>query len=95
MVRTMVFTAAFAMAAVAMAYAQFPSQPPPVKSPSPLGRGNDQEQAACHPDVVKYCQAQLEINPDAARLAWRRHTSPGITRDEGTPAHFADDKPST
>jgi hypothetical protein len=64
MVRTMVWTAAFAMAAATIAYAQFPSQPPPVKSPSPLGRGNDQEQAACHPDVVKYCQAQLEVNPD-------------------------------
>src|SRR5215831_10715122 len=35
---------------------------------------------------------ELEIDPDAARLTWRRNAAPGIARDEGAPAHFADDK---
>jgi hypothetical protein len=27
-------------------------------------QGNEQERAACHPDVMKYCQTQLMINPN-------------------------------
>jgi hypothetical protein len=51
----------FMIAAVSsVAMAQFPSQPPP---PS-LGRGNDQERAACHPDVMRYCKAEVDANPD-------------------------------
>jgi len=61
MLRTMAWTAAFAVAAAAIAYAQLPPQPPPVASP--LGQGNEEERIACHPDVVKFCQTQLEINP--------------------------------
>jgi hypothetical protein len=49
-------------AATTAADAQFPAQPPPVKTP--MDRGNDQEQAACHPDVTRYCQTQLAANPD-------------------------------
>jgi hypothetical protein len=66
MFRTAVLTAAFAFAAAALAYAQqMPSQPPPVASPlGGLGQGNPQERAACHPDVTKYCQTQLEVNPN-------------------------------
>jgi hypothetical protein len=63
MLRTTVLVAGFAIAAAAVAHAQkLPAQPPPVASP--LGQGNDQERAACHPDVVKYCQSQLQANPD-------------------------------
>ncbi len=28
-----------------------------------MGHGNPQERAACHPDVTKFCQTQLEVNP--------------------------------
>ena len=40
-----------------------PPQPPPVASPLP-SQGNEQEHAACHPDVIKFCQVQLQINPN-------------------------------
>ena len=39
-----------------------PPQPPPVQNG--MGQGNDQERAACHPDVTKYCQVQLQVNPN-------------------------------
>ena len=32
--------------------------------PGGMGQGNDQERAACHPDVTKYCQVQLQVNPN-------------------------------
>jgi len=57
-----VSTIAFTLAAAPAARAQMPPQPPPVASP--MGQGNDQERAACHPDVVKNCQLQLEVNPN-------------------------------
>ena len=41
---------------------KLPPQPPPVANP--MGQGNDEERAACHPDVTKYCQTQLEVNPN-------------------------------
>jgi len=53
------FSAATATAALAQ---KLPAQPPPVASP--LGQGSQQERDACHPDVVKFCQAQLQANPD-------------------------------
>jgi hypothetical protein len=31
---------------------------------APMEKGNAQERAACHPDVVKYCQTQLQVNPN-------------------------------
>ena len=53
---------AFMLAAGAVAQAQkLPPQPPPVNGP--MGQGDPQERAACHPDVTKFCQTQLEINP--------------------------------
>jgi hypothetical protein len=71
MFRTAVLTAAFALTTAAIAHAQqMPSQPPPVASPlggSPLlslGEGNPEERAACHPDVTRYCQTQLQVNPN-------------------------------
>jgi hypothetical protein len=62
MFRISVLTIVFALAAVANARAQMPPQPPPVASP--MGQGNDKERAACHPDVVKHCQTQLQVNPN-------------------------------
>ncbi len=47
-----------AIASVAMA--QFPSQP----APASLGKGNDQERAACHADVIRYCKAEVDANAD-------------------------------
>jgi hypothetical protein len=65
MFRTPVLTLGFALAAVASAYAQqMPAQPAPVASPMGLGQGNPQERSACHPDVTRYCQTQLEVNPN-------------------------------
>ena len=61
--RIAILTTAVALAAGAGAWAQqLPPQPPPVASP--LGQGNPQERAACHPDVIKYCETQVDANPD-------------------------------
>jgi len=57
------FVVVLSAAAATSALAQkLPPQPPPVASP--LGQGSQQERDACHPDVVKFCQAQLQANPD-------------------------------
>ncbi|HUI12885.1 MAG TPA: hypothetical protein VL048_05380 [Xanthobacteraceae bacterium] len=56
-------TIAAGLVAVTTAYAQqLPPQPPPVAGMG-MGEGNPQERAACHPDVTKFCQTQLEVNP--------------------------------
>lgn len=61
--RIAILTIALALAAGATAYAQqMPPQPPPVAGMG-MGDGNPQERAACHPDVTKFCQTQLEVNP--------------------------------
>ncbi len=52
-------TLAFLVAAAGTALAQFPPQPPPPAMP-----GSEQERAACHPDVVSFCQAELAANQD-------------------------------
>jgi len=63
MLRLSVLTIALSLAVGAAAYAQqMPPQPPPVAGMG-LGEGNPQERAACHPDVSKFCQTQLEVNP--------------------------------
>jgi hypothetical protein len=52
-------TLAFVLAGATTALAQqFPPQP---AAPE---RGNDAERAACRPDVVKFCQAELSKNQD-------------------------------
>jgi hypothetical protein len=62
MVRTVALTLALTGALSTFALAQqFPPQP--AAPPSPLGQGNEQERVACHPDVVKFCQTQLDANP--------------------------------
>lgn len=56
---------AFVLAAVLTSRAQsLPPQPPPVNSPLGMGQGDERERAACHPDVVKHCQPQLQGNPN-------------------------------
>jgi hypothetical protein len=65
MFRIPVLMIAFMLAGAAIANAQqMPPQPPAVDSPLGLGQGNPQERAACHPDVTRYCQTQLEVNPN-------------------------------
>ncbi len=54
MFRTSVLTIALVLAVGPAALAQLPAQPPPVKNG--LGQGTDQERAACHSDVVRYCK---------------------------------------
>jgi hypothetical protein len=64
MVRTSVLTLAFALAAGATALAQqFPTQPPPINGPAG-SQGTDKERDACHPDVTRFCQTQLQVNPN-------------------------------
>ena len=60
MYRTSVLAIAVAFLTGTAAFAQFPPQPPSVQ------QGTEQERAACHPDVVKYCQAELTANQDDA-----------------------------
>ena len=62
MIRISVLSMMFALAVGAAGAQQLPPQPPPVASL--MGQGNDQERAACHPDVSRFCQTQLQINPN-------------------------------
>lgn len=64
MFRLSLLTLAIVLAAAATAGAQqFPSQPPPVKGGA-MDQGTTQERDACHPDVTKFCQTQLQVNPN-------------------------------
>jgi len=60
MFRTPALTMALALAGSTAASAQFPAQPAPAQIP--MTAGDDKERAACHPDVIKFCQSQLQIN---------------------------------
>ena len=63
MFRVSTLVIALALAAGSVAHAQtLPAQPPPVKGMG-VGSGNTQERAACQPDVTKFCQTQLQVNP--------------------------------
>jgi hypothetical protein len=82
MVRISVLAIAFALAAGASALAQqFPAQPPPVSGPAGM-QGTDQERVACHPDVTKFCQTQLQVNPNDVLgiLGCLRENKPKISR---------------
>lgn len=57
MLRICVLTIALVLTVGPAALAQLPPQPPPVKNQ--LGQGTDQERAACHPDVMRYCKQFL------------------------------------
>jgi hypothetical protein len=64
MIRTSVLTLALALAAGVPALAQqFPTQPPPVNGPAGM-QGTDKERDACQPDVTRFCQTQLQVNPN-------------------------------
>ena len=63
MLRTFVFTTALLLTAATVVPAQVPKQPPPVASP--LGQGSDQERAACHPDVIRYCKELVKDDANA------------------------------
>jgi len=60
MIRISMLSIAFVFAAAAAAAQQFPPQPPPAA----MNQGNDRERAACHPDVTRFCQTQLQVNPN-------------------------------
>ena len=62
MVRTLILTTLLVTAATA-ASAQIPPQPPPVASP--LMQGTEQERAACHPDVVRFCRDLIKDDNNA------------------------------
>src|SRR6516164_3621945 len=62
MIRISVLSMMFVLAVGAAGAQQLPPQPPPVASL--MGQGNDQERAACHPDVSRFCQTQLQTNPN-------------------------------
>ena len=62
MIRISVLSMMFTLAVGAAGAQQLPLQPPPVASL--MGQGNGQERAACHPDVSRFCQTQLQINPN-------------------------------
>ena len=63
MFRTCVFTITALLTAETLTLAQVPPQPPPVANP--LGQGNEQERAACHPDVMRYCRQLVKDNDQA------------------------------
>jgi hypothetical protein len=56
--RLLNLTLAFLLAGVTIALAQFPPRP------AAPDMGNEAERAACHPDVVKHCQAELSKSQD-------------------------------
>ena len=59
MIRISMMSIAFVFAVAAVNAQTFPPQPPPATN-----QGNDKERAACHPDVTRFCQSQLKVNPD-------------------------------
>lgn len=63
-IRLSVLTIVLGLSAAASVSAQqLPPQPPPVASQG-LSQGTPQERDACHPDVAKFCQTQLQVNPN-------------------------------
>ncbi len=66
MLRSFVLSAALLLTAATLASAA-PPQPPPVALPGlpNLGQGSEQERAACHPDVVKYCKELIKDDANA------------------------------
>src|SRR5690242_19479800 len=37
---------------------------PPQPPPAAMIQGNDTEHAACHPDVTRFCQTHMQVNPN-------------------------------
>jgi hypothetical protein len=61
MLRISAVTIALLLVGGAVALAQLPPQPPPVNGMS-ISAGTDQERAACHPDVMRYCRSFVHEN---------------------------------
>jgi hypothetical protein len=61
MIRTSLVSITLAFGLGSALAQQLPPQPPPVAS---LGQGNQQERVARHPDVTRFCQTQLQVNPN-------------------------------
>jgi hypothetical protein len=61
MLRISAVTIALLLVAGPAALAQLPPQPPPVQGMS-INGGTDQERAACHPDVVRFCKSLIHEN---------------------------------
>jgi hypothetical protein len=59
MIRTSLVSIALALGLSSAFAQQLPPQPPPVQS-----QGNERERTACHPDVTRFCQTQLQVNPN-------------------------------
>jgi hypothetical protein len=59
-----VITIAVLLAAGTVVLAQLPPQPPPVANPG-IGQGTEQERAACHPDVIRFCKQLVKDNDQA------------------------------
>lgn len=61
MIRIGTLTLAWLLGSAVVALAQFPAQPAAPKCAS-VSRGTPQERAACHPDVTRFCEAELKVN---------------------------------
>lgn len=59
--RVLTLSLALLLCGASAALAQFPPQPAPPKCPGPI-QGSAQDRAACHPDVVSFCQTELQTN---------------------------------
>jgi hypothetical protein len=59
MYRIAALSVAALLASVTISQAQFPPQPAAPSMP-----GSEQERAACHPDVVRFCKAELAAHQD-------------------------------
>jgi hypothetical protein len=64
--RLPMLTTLLALAAPASALAQLPPQPPPVANP--FNQGNEQERAACRPDVMKFCHSLVKDDSDVLAI---------------------------
>jgi hypothetical protein len=61
MLRISAVTIALLVVAGPAALAQLPAQPPPVQGMS-INAGSEQERAACHPDVMRWCKSFVHDN---------------------------------
>jgi hypothetical protein len=59
--RILTLSLALLIGGVSSALAQFPPQPSAPKCPGPM-QGTAEDRAACHPDVVSFCQTELRTN---------------------------------
>jgi hypothetical protein len=61
MSRVLTLSLALLVCGASTALAQFPAQPAAPKCPGPV-QGTAEDRAACHPDVVSFCQTELRTN---------------------------------